>query len=35
MAEDVFAGFELIDLTLPIYNGAPIWSAEPQCIVHD
>ena len=35
MAADVFAGFELIDLTLPIYNGAPIWSAEPQCIVHD
>ena len=35
MPADVFAGFELIDLTLPIYNGAPIWSAEPQCIVHD
>ena len=32
---DVFAGFELVDLTLPIYDDAPIWSAEPRCIVHD
>jgi arylformamidase len=35
MSQDIFDGFEMIDLTLPIYNGAPIWSGEPQCIVHE
>jgi kynurenine formamidase len=35
MTPDIFAGFELIELTLPIYDGAPIWGAEPRCIVHD
>ena len=32
---DVFENMKLIDLSLPIYNDAPIWSAEPRCIVHN
>jgi len=35
MKPDPFAGMQLIDLSLPIYNDAPIWSAEPRCIVHN
>ncbi|MDL5053635.1 hypothetical protein QQ056_08775 [Oscillatoria laete-virens NRMC-F 0139] len=35
MKPDLFDGMTLVDLSLPIYHDAPIWSAEPQCIVHD
>ena len=35
MKPDPFANMELVDLSLPIFHDAPIWSAEPRCIVHD
>jgi len=35
MKEDMFKNMTLIDLSVPIYNDAPIWSAEPRCIVHN
>jgi arylformamidase len=35
MRADLFANMKMVDLSLPIYDDAPIWSAEPRCIVHD
>ncbi len=35
MRPDPFANMTMVDLSLPIYDDAPIWSAEPRCIVHD
>ena len=35
MEPDLLAEMELVDLSLPIYDDAPIWSVEPRCIVHD
>ena len=26
---------KLIDLTLPLYTGAPIWSPEPKTVIAD
>ena len=26
---------ELIDLTLPLFSGAPIWSPEPKTVITD
>ncbi len=35
MRPDPFTDMKLVDLSLPIFDDAPIWSAEPRCIVHD
>jgi len=35
MRPDPFASMTMVDLSLPIYDDAPIWSAEPRCIVHN
>ena len=35
MRTDPFTNMTMVDLSLPIYDDAPIWSAEPRCIVHD
>jgi len=35
MPPDLFSEFNLVDLSFPIYDDAPIWSAEPRCMVHD
>lgn len=35
MRADPFANMTMVDLSLPIYDDAPIWSGEPRCIVHD
>lgn len=35
MRPDPFADMDLIDLSLPIVDDGPIWSAEPKCIVHN
>lgn len=35
MRADPFAQMTMVDLSLPIFDDAPIWSAEPRCIVHD
>ena len=34
MRPDPFANMTMVDLSLPIYDDAPIWSAEPRCMVH-
>jgi len=33
MKSDPFAGMTPIDLSLPLYNDTPIWSAKPRRIV--
>jgi arylformamidase len=35
MRADPLANMTLVDLSLPIFDDAPIWSGEPKCIVHD
>ncbi|MFX0073224.1 MAG: cyclase family protein [Candidatus Hermodarchaeota archaeon] len=35
MREDIFKNMKMVDLSLPIFDDMPIWSAEPRCIVHD
>ena len=35
MRPDLFENMTMIDLSLPIHDDAPIWSAEPRCMVHD
>ena len=35
MKPDPFANMTMVDLTFPVYDDMPIWSAEPRCIIRN